>query len=216
VSLEETSRGPGLPKDTRVKITAPLLEQMTSLFHWKYLAASLLTTKKEAASPSPAVSSSPLVVNQSVRKESQESNNAFTWTPPNLSIGGEWYLEQLANLKKAASTVSDPTKIIQDGLDILRIHRGNYSATGRGPSQLQLIWWEFPTEHWTALREGSHMNFLVQPGAKDNPNAPMDQEQLGVAAAFVDELLALGVLLTAEDGLEILLNAPLFVVPREG
>lgn len=216
VSLEETSRGLGLPKDTGVKITAPLLEQTTSLFHWEYLSASLLTTKKETTSPSPADASGPRAKNEPLRKQSKEPDTAFTWTPPDLSVGGEWYLARLANLKKAASSLPDPAKIIQDGLEILHIHRGNYSTTGPAPSQLQLIWWEFPPEHWTALREGSRMNFLVQPEAKDNPNAPMDQEQLDVAAAFVDELLALGVLLTAEDGLEILLNAPLFVVPKEG
>jgi hypothetical protein len=37
VSLEETSWGLSLPKDTVVKVTAPLLEQTTSLFHWEYL-----------------------------------------------------------------------------------------------------------------------------------------------------------------------------------
>jgi hypothetical protein len=197
VSLEETSRGLGLPKDTVVKVTAPLLEQTTSLFHWEYLSASLLMTKKEAASPPPAAASGHRALNESLRKKSRESETAFTWTPPDLSVGGKWYPKRLANLKKAASNLPDPAKIIQDGLDILCIHRANYLATGRAPSQLQLIWWEFPPEHWTALWEGSRMNFLVQPEAKDNPSAHMDQEELNVAAAFVDKLLALGVLLTA-------------------
>jgi hypothetical protein len=51
---------------------------------------------------------------------------------------------------------------------------------------------------------------------RKNPNAPMNQEQLDIAAAFVDELLKLGVLLNAKEGLRILLNASLFVVPKEG
>jgi hypothetical protein len=97
-----------------------------------------------------------------------------------------------------------------------RIHRGNYTATGPQVKQLQLIWWEFPPEHWTALRKGSRMNFLVTPESRENPNAPMDQEQLDVASAFVDELLEIGVLKSGTDGMKILLNAPLFVVPKEG
>jgi hypothetical protein len=133
-------------------------------------------TKKEATSPPPAGASGPQALKEPLRKKRQEPNTAFTWTPPDLSVDGEWYLARLANLKKAASNLPDPAKIIQDGLEILCIHRDNYSVTGPAPSQLQLIWWEFPREHWTALREGSHMSFLVQPGAKDNPNAPMDQE----------------------------------------
>jgi hypothetical protein len=45
----------------------------------------------------------------------------------------------------------------------------------------------------------------------------MDKEQLAVAAMFVDELLALKVLHLLDDGeAEIILNAPLFVVPKEG
>ena len=38
---------------------------------------------------------------------------------------------------------------------------GYYVAHGANPEQLQVLWWEFPREHWDALREGSRMNFLV-------------------------------------------------------
>jgi hypothetical protein len=59
------------------------------------------------------------------------------------------------------------------------------------------------------------MNFLVTRETRKNPNTPMDQAQLDIATAFVDELLKLGVLLDAEEGMQILLNAPLFVVLKE-
>jgi hypothetical protein len=52
------------------------------------------------------------------------------------------------------------------------------------------------------------MNFLVTPELRDNSNAPMDQEQLDVVARFVEELLELRVLRSAEEGIKILLNAP--------
>jgi hypothetical protein len=122
----------------------------------------------------------------------------------------------VASLKKAAAALPNPAKVLSEGLKILTIHQGNYSATGPAAKQLQLVWWEFPSEHWTAFREGSRMNFLVTPETRKNPNTPIDQAQLDIAAAFVEELLELGVLLDAEEGMEILLNAPLFVVPKEG
>jgi hypothetical protein len=61
------------------------------------------------------------------------------------------------------------------------------------------------------------MNFMKSPPPKLKPNVIMDEEQLAVAAAFVDELLALKVLHLLDNGeAEIILNAPLFLVPKEG
>jgi hypothetical protein len=44
----------------------------------------------------------------------------------------------------------------------------------------------------------------------------MDAEQLDVAAAFVDELEALGIVLQPKDGEELLSNAPLFTDEKKG
>jgi hypothetical protein len=44
----------------------------------------------------------------------------------------------------------------------------------------------------------------------------MDLEQLAVAAGFVDELLELSILRQFAEGEECMMNAPLFVVPKEG
>ena len=60
------------------------------------------------------------------------------------------------------------------------------------------------------------MNFLKEPEHKIHDNAPMDEEQLDVAAAFVDELLELGIVLEPSEGEEVLSNSPLFTVPKEG
>jgi hypothetical protein len=214
VTLEETSRGLGLQKGLATSPTVSLVENTTSIFHWEYLSASLVTNKRRATNkpgPDPRTTIDP-----SQEEKSEEEQEAFTWVPPDLSVGGAWYCERVASLKKAAAALPNPAKVLSEGLKILTIHRGNYSATGPAAKQLQLVWWEFPSEHWTALREGSRMNFLVTPETRKNPNTPMDQAQLDIAAAFVDELLELGVLLDAEEGMEILLNAPLFVVPKEG
>jgi hypothetical protein len=139
----------------------------------------------------------------------------FDWIPPDLSVEGEWYNERVATLWEAADKLPDPEKVVKEG-KLLKIHRGNYTPAGPSPKQLQLLWWEFPPEHWTALREGCQMNFLVQPESCIHDNAPMDQEQLDVAAAFVDKLLELKIVRLMDDGKEVLANSPLFTVPKEG
>jgi hypothetical protein len=140
----------------------------------------------------------------------------FSWRPPDLSPEGEWYRTCLANLKEAVKTCPNPHKAWIDGLRMLQIHQDNYNAEGPKPKRLQLLWWEFPPEHWTGLREGSRMNFLKTPETRLNANANMDEEQLQVAAAFVDEFIELGIVNTLAEGQDILLNAPLFAVPKEG
>ena len=144
----------------------------------------------------------------------------FEWSPPDLSEGGPWCQARLARLKWAASKTypldsARADELIREGQRILNIHRGNYSASGPEPRHLQIIWWEFPEEHWTALREGSRMNFLRPPDPGAHDNARMDDEQLAVAVEFVEELLDLRVLRCPESG-EVVANAPLFLVPKEG
>jgi hypothetical protein len=142
----------------------------------------------------------------------------FQWRPPDLSPSGKWYQIRVFNLRKASDTCPDPADAFARGLEALEIHRSNYNAEGPAPTQLKLLWWEFPEEHWVALREGSRMNFLKLPEPNIQPNANMDAKQLQVGADFVDELLELKVLgaLEGKNDLEILLNAPLFIVPKEG
>jgi hypothetical protein len=60
------------------------------------------------------------------------------------------------------------------------------------------------------------MNFLIQAEACIHDNATMDHEQLDVAAGFVDELLELKIVQLLGDGAEVLMNAPLFTVPKDG
>ena len=92
----------------------------------------------------------------------------------------------------------------------------NYSLEGASPKWLQLLWWEFPPEHWEDLRNGFRQNFLATPPSTLTPNSKMDKSGLQAAAAFVDELLDLGVIRSLEEGMNIVANAPLFVVPKEG
>jgi hypothetical protein len=213
---EETSKGLGAPKEERTTLSASILKCTTSLFHWEYLSSSLILPSSQDADTHVTA----LLEDEDdwslSDSESDDENTTFDWTPPDLSVGGEWYNERVTTLWEAATTMPNPEEVVKEGLELLKIHRGNYTATGPSPKQLQLLWWEFPPEHWTALREGCRMNFLVEPESCIHDNAPMDQEQLDVAAAFVDELLELKIVKLMDDGREVLANSPLFTVPKEG
>jgi hypothetical protein len=67
-----------------------------------------------------------------------------------------------------------------------------------------------------ALREGCQINFLIQPAACISDNAPVDQEQLEVAATFVYELFELKIVQQMNEGKEVLTNSPLLTIPKEG
>ena len=140
----------------------------------------------------------------------------WSWEPPDLGLSGAWYRNRLRMLKKAARTYpeADRAQIIAAGKSDLARHRENYGP--EGPRQLQILWWEFPKEHWEALRTGSSMNFLQEPRTGLTPNADLTPEQQEIAGEFVDELIALKVLLKAPVDDPILANCPLFVVPKPG
>ena len=60
------------------------------------------------------------------------------------------------------------------------------------------------------------MNFLMTPSGGITPNAPMTDEQVKIAAEFIDKLWHIGNFeLVLEDN-EMLANAPLFTVPKPG
>jgi hypothetical protein len=85
----------------------------------------------------------------------EEGTSDFSWSPPVLRAGGEWYRKILMNLFAAAATYADPFPLIREGINILDQHWKTYNATHPDPKELQVIWWEFPREHWDPLRDGS-------------------------------------------------------------
>lgn len=146
-----------------------------------------------------------------------ESEEAWSWTPPDLRVGSEFYVNTVSKLRKACDTlpVNERERAFQDGLNDLDDHRNNYS--GDGPTKLVLLWWEWPREHWESIRLGISMNFLRIPTPGILPNMDMDVEQLELADKFVNQLQSLGVLGSAEaDGVEVVNNFPLFLVPKSG
>ncbi len=146
----------------------------------------------------------------SSRAEEPGPDDEWTWEVPDLRPGSSWHCERVTSLKRATHGLPEAARFYDEGLEALRIHRGNY--TPAGPQRLQLLWWESPPEHWEALREGSSMNFLITPEGGLELNANMDPDERIVAGKFVDELIKLGVLLPAVG--ELRANCPLFCVDK--
>jgi hypothetical protein len=142
-------------------------------------------------------------------EDSSDENDDWLWETPDLSEGSAWNLERLHNLKIAICDDPRKNELWEAGLEILKRHRSNYGA--EGPQCLQLIWWEFPSESWEAIRDGSSMNFLITPDGHLEPNSPMTDEEKAVATKFVDELIRLQILVPAE---KLQGNCPLFCVAK--
>jgi hypothetical protein len=60
------------------------------------------------------------------------------------------------------------------------------------------------------------MNFLTEPTDGIVENAPMTDEQIELATAFIDELESIGVFEAIPEGAEMKANCPLFAVPKPG
>jgi hypothetical protein len=191
--MEETARGLGVPKEWQLdsdKLSGGTLQRTTSLFHWEFLAASFLPSIARHTPIAVPATGDPT----STDTEVDSPRIPFDWRPPSLAEGDSWWLDRVAHAKAASQRFPNPEAVFAECLDILRIHRGNYNQDGPDPHQLQLIWWEFPPEHWLELREGCRMNFVSSPVPCVNPNAKMDEEQTMVAVEFIEELVNLGIL----------------------
>jgi hypothetical protein len=120
----------------------------------------------------------------------------FSWKPPDLREGGVSLNNRMSNLKKASGSFEDPASVIDEGIEAINVHRQNCTKDGPEAKRLQLLWWEFPKEHWQPLRDGGPMNFLQEPEPMIHDDAAMDPEETRVAAEFAEELLDLGVVQT--------------------
>lgn len=219
---DEIAKGLGVPREWMAKDeTNPypsekLLNLTTAIFFFEYLAPLIYREYDQSTTTAPELIH-PESTNASLTTPHSRTaiEHPFEWRPPDLSVGADWYERRVQNLRAAALTTEDPDLTIQEGLEALRKHRRNYTAEGPAPQELQLLWWEFPQEHWEALREGSKMNFLIEPGHGIHPNSEMDPGQMTVAEEFVTELIDLGVLRPARES-EVRTTAPLFCLPKEG
>jgi hypothetical protein len=138
----------------------------------------------------------------------------FVWKPPDLSHGSPWYRARVGNLLAACLCYKNPGPLMEEGLNALRLRRGNYDADGPSPTHLQLLWWMFPKEHCDELREDCSMKFLVEPRHELTPNSVMDEE-IVVGEEFLNKLVSLGTLVQVTAD-EIVTNGPLFCLPKPG
>ena len=224
LQADEVGRGLGIPKE-QVSGPSPvnpkLLAHTTSVFVWESISETLASAPASSSSTPPVgIQWDDLKERAFVReRREQESkpDTTFSWTPPDLSPGGDWHAVRIANLKKAAATYGhQEQEIYEDGLTRLAVHRQNYTETGAAVKQLQLLWWEFPPEHWEDLRVGCRMNFLTEPPHCLHPNSEMDEEQIEVAAQFVDELIDITAVRLPPPGMTVLATTPLFCIPKAG
>jgi hypothetical protein len=242
IQLVEIGRGLGASKEDCVALEEPrtpadirgahkMLLHSTSLFHWEYLSSSIvgltdwaahdrpLATELEAIPSDIAEATFELMKRRAAGHSDlpEAETKSFKWRPPDLAEGGTWYHARLASLHQAVTHYpGQEQQLIAQGLEILRIHHGNYNLEGPAPSKLQLIWWEFPREHWDEIWDGGRMNFMAKPEVGIQPNGKMDADTARIAGEFVDELISLGVFIEPPEGMEVLLNAPLFAVPKPG
>jgi hypothetical protein len=189
---EELARGLGVPNEWELSaagFTDSVLKQTTSAFHWEHF-SKLLVLPALAAHES---SEGPLPSSVDPISALVAPGPEFSWCPTDLSEGGVWYRDRVTNLV-AAAHYEDRLALVRDGLRALQIHRSNYTATHPEPQQLQLLWWEFPPEHWDEIRDGCSIYFMVPPTACIHPNSSMTEEQLVIATKFVQELVDLDVL----------------------
>ena len=216
---EELIRGLGGAKECQGPFSEGVFRRTTSLFIWEHISTSLLGGAEEGGSQSKEQKGTPRLIEELQMdpdcEEWEESEaSPVTWKPPDLSPGGEWHTARVRNLKMAVRGLPDSDQEYEKGLRDLETHRKNYDTDGPRPTQLQLLWWEFPPEHWTEIREGSTMNFLTTPPPVIHDNADMDEAGQAAAVEFTEELIALGVLRPGNGIVQT--TAPLFVVDKPG
>ena len=224
ISRMELASGLGIPKHLRINENQFLeLQRTTSVFITEYVGQCFCPPVK-----GPPPLGTPDAVPDSLEEvvlaqlgptrppdPTEGTFEPYDWVPPDLTEGGVWYNERVASLRAAAAHYPErEQELVSTGLSHLAIHRGNYDTSGPRPTKLRLLWWEFPREHWDALREGSSMNFLIPPSSILHPNSEMTTEQAEVAGKFVDELIDLGIALKPQT--PVLTTAPLFCLPKPG
>jgi hypothetical protein len=175
-------------------LTVRAVNQMTDLHLWMMVAASLNTSFHMEAHKLSALADELDLTMPWPRFEPPGTETPdWEWVPSDLSEGGEWHSAWVASLKAAVAGMPEADQLFKEGLEALNVHHENYKTDDGTIKHLQLLWWEFPPEHWAELREGCPMNFLTKPTKGITPNAPMMAEQQEIAAEFINELWHIGI-----------------------
>jgi hypothetical protein len=231
---DELAKGLGMPSSWRCanpdQFQADTVDRMTAVHLWEVIGTcvhNVVATRPTTPTPVPSVSKTETLPTRGIPEDvprnstppallTKVSDNEWTWAPPLLAPNRPWYRRRIANLRKACSKypVEERVELMQQGKNDLERHRNNYGPDG--PTHLQLLWWEFPPEHWDDIRVGCSMNFLKEVERKLTPNAPADDDQLEAGGEFVDELIQLSAVEECPEDDPMVANAPLFIVPKPG
>jgi hypothetical protein len=138
----------------------------------------------------------------------------FDWKAPDLIDGGEWCDAWLDKLRTITEGWHDQDCIMVEGRRILASHHLNY--TSQGAQHMEILWWEWPSEHWESLRFGGSMNFMETPVSGLEGNEKMTESQLKIAVAFVTELIIVVVLGLVPQGVVLVNVCPLVLVAKPG
>lgn len=80
------------------------------------------------------------------------SYQEWAWSAPALGPHSSFQEDRLRRLHEVTAELGGPDLWILQGRDALIAHSRNYGP--EGPKDLAILWWEWPREHWTELREG--------------------------------------------------------------
>jgi hypothetical protein len=218
VLIDELAKAKGVPASRIAQddLTTRTINGVTDLHIWAAAASSLVRRENATdANQSTPRSEEDLDQRFIMTEEHQAELEEWEWEPPDLSVGGAWHTARVKSLETAIVGMTNIDELRIAGHAALTRHRANYGKDGT-IQQLQILWWEFPPEHWEELRCGCPMNFLTEPWKGTTPNAQMTEEQADIAAEFIDELWSIGVFELIPEGREMKGNAPLFTVAKAG
>jgi hypothetical protein len=85
----------------------------------------------------------------------------FEWESPDRKYGGGWWEARLNKLGNINQGWHDHDDVMIEGRRLLASHRLKH--TFQGAQRLEILWWEWPPEHWELLRFGGSMNFMETP-----------------------------------------------------
>ena len=183
---EEILRGLGMEKQDAewgAKESMDVIRNTTSVFHWEYLSQCFLlmgSVPPEKRNWENDDDETAYSTDDDPYDSDQDDDQPWPgWIPPDMSPGSSWTRTRVDNLVRASKYYPDPEEIVRQGMQDLEIHRGNYDRSGPAPKELQLLWWEFPYEHWEEVRLGGSMNFLCEPKHGLQENAPMTHDRGG-------------------------------------
>ena len=153
VQGDELAKAKGVPMEWMMQdlLTVRAIHRLTDVHIWAAVASSLSSEQTTA----PAERSQPwteadLSTTFKLTEEEKADMETWEWSPPDLRRGGEWHNARVTSLEAAIEGKADANQLREAGLRALDTHRANYEGDGT-IKQLQILWWEFPPEHWEEL-----------------------------------------------------------------